>query len=269
MMAAIAVLLTVNGCSPVDSGQMDEEKEPHFVLGNSRFNEMDWPGAVDAFEQSLEVNPHSAQAHYRLAQLFDSKISDPAAAIYHYQQYLKMSPEANNRDLINQRIDSCKQQLATAVLQLPSTPGAQKQVDALVEQNRALAAQVDNLRSNLNAWVAYATSLKNNQTAAGGNAGGQGQATSSMPDDISQQSDTSSSSTAKATAKAKTTASTTSVKKTVAPKPPTVRKHIVLSGETMSSIAKKQGVSLASLQAVNPGVNPRKLRAGQSLNLPP
>ena len=259
-------LATANGCSPADSSQMDEEKEPHFLLGNSKCNEMDWPGAVQAFEDSLEVNPHSAEAHYRLAQLFDTKVPDPAAAIYHYQQYLKLEPDANNRDVINQRIDSCKQQLATDVLQLPSAPAVQKQLDSLVEQNRQLQAQVDKLNAQLADWNAYYASLKQSGNAGSGNNTAnnptpQPATTSATPDDISSQ-------PAQPTASSQTTATT-------APKPAATTRsqrqhtHIVASGETMASIARKHGLSLSALEAANRGINPKKLYVGQSINLPP
>ena len=58
---------------------------------------MDYQGAIQAFEESLEANPHSAAAHFELGWLYDEKESDPAAAIYHYQQYLKLSPERRQR----------------------------------------------------------------------------------------------------------------------------------------------------------------------------
>src|SRR5690348_9627990 len=92
VLLAAGLLAAAAGCSPMDSGPMDEEKEPHYVLGKSRVNAMNYPGAIEAFEESLEANPHSAQAHYQLAMLFENQESDPAAAIYHYQQFLKYNP---------------------------------------------------------------------------------------------------------------------------------------------------------------------------------
>ena len=80
---------------------------------------MDYQGAVEAFEESLEVNPHSAAAHFQLAMLYDEKESDPAAAIYHYQQYLKFDPNAENAEIVNQHIATCKQQLAADVMAMP------------------------------------------------------------------------------------------------------------------------------------------------------
>src|SRR5690242_9775208 len=121
-----ATLAAANGCSPMGSSQSDDEKEPHYVLGKSRVNAMDYSGAVEAFSEALEVNPRSAAAHFQLACLFDTKEANPAAAIYHYQEYLRLSPNADNAEVIRQRIYSCKQQLAADVMPLPSAPAAQQ-----------------------------------------------------------------------------------------------------------------------------------------------
>jgi tetratricopeptide (TPR) repeat protein len=148
---AVWIGITLSGCLPSGQNQSEEEKEPHFVLGKSRINAMDYRGAIQAFEESLEVNPHSAAAHFELGWLYDEKESDPAAAIFHYQQYLKLSPDAGITEVIKQRIESCKQQLAADVLPLPSTPAAQKQINQLIEQNQQLQDEV-------NKWRAYYTS---------------------------------------------------------------------------------------------------------------
>ena len=145
---AAALWLAAAGCSPMDQSPMDEEKEPHFVLGKSRVNAMEYDDAIKAFEESLEANPHSAQAHYQLAMLFENQESDPAAAIYHYQQFLKYDPAPHNAEIIAQHIASCKQQLAADVLQLPSAPAAQQQLEKLTEENRRLHEQ-------LTQWQAY------------------------------------------------------------------------------------------------------------------
>ena len=137
--ACIAWLaIALSGCAPSGRSPLSEEKEPHFVQAKGRVNAMDFQGAIEAFEQSLETNPHSASAHYQLAMLFDEKMPDPAAAIYHYQQYLKLYPNAGNMEVIRQRIESCKQQLAADVMPLPSTPAAQNQINQLIEQNQQL-----------------------------------------------------------------------------------------------------------------------------------
>ncbi len=107
---------------------MDDEKEPHYVLGKNCVNTLDYQGAIEAFSEALEVNPRSAAAHFQLACIFDTpKESDPAAAIYHYREYLRLNPKAENAGIVNQRIESCKVQLAANVVSLPSAPLAPRQ----------------------------------------------------------------------------------------------------------------------------------------------
>jgi len=254
-LAVTAAWLAVAGCSPMDQGPQDEEKEAHFVLAKSRVNAMDYPGAIEAFEETLEANPHSAQAHYQLAMLYENQEADPAAAIYNYQQYLKYDPQAENAEIIAQHIASCKQQLAADVLQLPSTPAAQQQLEKLTEENRRLHDQLTQWQA---AYAALQASVKTNPPVAQNYYAAPAQITSATPDDVTP-----------------AAAATTGFSTTGAAHKPAVykpmaktRTHTVATGETLASIARKQGISLAALKAANPGVNPKKLKAGQSLNLP-
>jgi len=244
---AATALISVNGCLPSDSSPLDEEKEPHFVLGKSRVNAMDYAGAIEAFGESLEANPHSAAAHFQLACLFDQKESDPAAAIYHYQEFLRLNPKADNAEVIKQRIYSCKQQLAADVLPLPSAPAAQKQLEDLAEKNHQLQDENEKWRAY---YAAQQAAQKNSPPTPPNNPAPSGNLT---PDDIST-----------APANTPATKPATSIHTTAAK-----RTHTVAAGETLAAIARKTSVSLAALQAANPGVTPKKLHVGQTLNLPP
>lgn len=243
---AASLSVALSGCSPV-SGQSDEEKEPHFVLGQSRVNAMDYQGAVEAFQESLEVNPHSAAAHFELGWLYEQKVPDPAAAIYHYQQYLKLNPNAGNATLIRQHIDACKQQLAADVLALPSASATQQQLEKLIEQNRQLQDEV-------NKWHAYyASQLSNAQPQ---NVSAISQAPVSNPSPQNSQIENNS---------VQSSHQTTTHLTTTAARP---RTHTVVSGETAAAISRKYNVKLSALQAANPGVNLSRIRVGQVLNLP-
>lgn len=206
---------------------------------------MDYQGAVEAFEESLEVNPRSAQAHYQLAMLFDTKISDPAAAIYHYEQYLKFDPSAPNAAIIRQRIDACKQQLAADVLALPAGSATQQQLEKLIEQNRQLQDEVAK-------WRAYYASQLSNAAPQNVSTVSQTPVSNpiiqnSTPQNISSQNRGST-----------VSRSTTTAKRTIT----------IASGETAAAISRKYNVKLSALQSANPGVNLSKLRVGQILNLP-
>lgn len=256
--AAAISFLVVSGCVPSDSSPMDEEKEPHYVVGKGRVNAMDYAGAVEAFRESLVVNPRSGAAHFQLACLFDPKdsapesnpVADAAAAIYHYQEFLRLNPKADNADVVRQRIESCKVKLAANVLQLPSTPAAQRQLENLVETNRLLQAQIEQLNLAVKKWSDYAAGLQAaNQTSLRPPAG------SFVPDDVSP-------------TPAGNVATPGASRQTTAPRVAGPRTHVVAAGDTMAGIARKYGVSLTALKAANPGVNPNKMKSGQKLNLP-
>jgi len=237
------------GCEPDGQSSLDDKKEPHYILGENRVNAMDYQGAVEAFEQSLEVNPHSAAAHFELACLFDEKISDPAAAIYHYQQYLKFDPKAENAEVVSQRIATCKQQLAADVMAMPSAPAAQQELEKLADQNRRLQDQIDLLKK-WNAYYADQLAVKSNSIPAANNPIAQPIQNPVQPAQI-----------------VSAPAQNPIANHPAIPAAP--RAHAVVANETEAAIARKFGIKLSALQAANPGVNPNKLRVGQILKIPP
>ena len=250
--------IMLGGCSP-DQGRMDDEKEPHFVLGKSRVNAMDYQGAIEAYEESLEANPRSAAAHFELGWLYDQKVRDPAAAIYHYEQYLKRDPNAGNADVIRGRVDACKQELTLSVMALPSTSAAQQQLEKLVEQNRQLQAQVDHLNEVVKLWNAYyasqLTAAKSNEPAQNISADVQQTPNPTQPTQHVSPQPNNPTATRSATVTRATSA--------------TPRTRTVVPGETAAAIARKAGITLDTLRAANPGVNLSRIRAGQVLKLPP
>ena len=90
-------------------------KSSSYLAGKSRVNTRDFKGAIESFEKAVEVNPKSAPAHFELGWLYDQKESDPAAAIYHYERYLKLSPNSGKEEMVKSLILACKQQLAQTV----------------------------------------------------------------------------------------------------------------------------------------------------------
>jgi LysM repeat protein len=236
---ALCLCLALGGCDPSGQSAAEDEKEPHFVLGQNRVNAMDYSGAIEAFEESLEANPHSAQAHYQLAMLYGEKEHDPAAAIYHYQQYLRFNPKAANADIVNEHINTCKQQLAADVLQLPSSSAAQQQLQQLADKNRQLQDEVDKWRAY------YASQSAQVKTAP-----------PATPISLA----------APSTAPVNPPATEVLTLRPPVAKP---RTHAVTAGETPATIARKYGVNLNSLLAANPGLQPTHMHVGQVINLPP
>ena len=251
---AMLVWAGVSGCVPGGSGQLEEEKEPHFIEGKRALNSMDYTGAIDEFEKAVEANPRNASAHFELGWLYEEKEPDPAAAIYHYQQFIKLRPTADTAEAVRQRIMNCKQDLAKAVLPLPSSPGVQHDLEQLVQENKQLHAELDQ-------WRAYYKAQTNRQAQA--------PAPPQIPP-VTQ---------APATTQTVETVQTHPAVSNPPPNAwnvshpsprssPTRSIYVVQPGDTLAAISRKFNVKLDSLAAANPGLNAKKLHVGQTVNVP-
>ena len=72
-------------------------------LGSSRYTQLiqdadnksaqgDFERAVNLYEAALDDSPRGAEVHYKLALLYDDKLSDPVSALHHFKRYLALSP---------------------------------------------------------------------------------------------------------------------------------------------------------------------------------
>ena len=231
----------LGGCLPSAPG--DEEKEPYFLAGKGRVNTMDFKGAIESFEKALEVNPKSAPAHFELGILYDQKESDPAAAIYHFERYLKLRPNSGKEDMLRTRILACKQQLAQSVSLGPVTERQTRDLEQLAEETKRLREECAN-------WRAYALRLQalTNQSAAALPVARATQPPASAPPAPAD--------------------SAIPVRPTDTPAAIS-RTHIVKAGESPILIARKYGVKLEALKSANPKLDPRHLQVGQALIIPP
>jgi tetratricopeptide (TPR) repeat protein len=244
--ATALICLGACGCFPSARSPLDEQKEPHFLAGKARVNSLDYKGAIEAFEKALEANPRSASAHFELALLHEKGETDFAAAIYHFEQYLRFRPEAENAEIVRQRILACKQELARAVSLGPVTQTMQRDLERLTAENREM-------RRQLEAWQAYYT----NRAQLGMNP---------PPLLSSQPGSVASSSSVRTSQAIPEPAGSSAISRP--PTTPASRTHTVKSGESPYSIARKYGVKVEALMAANPSLNPKRLRIGQTLTIP-
>ncbi len=239
---ALLLALSMNGCVPASQGELDEEKEPHFLEGRNAINSMDFKGAIDEFEKALEVNPHNSRAHAQLGWLYEEKESDPAAAIYHYEKYLKLRPDSHNAEVLRQHIMNCKQDLAKTVLPLPITPGMQRQFDQMQDEIKRLKEENDRLKADYFAL--------RSQTPTNPSVPTLGQTRVTPLPQLSSRNPIGPNTKPESRSAA------------------SVRTHTVQAGETPAAIARKYGVRLDALMSANPTLEPRRMRVGQTLNIP-
>lgn len=254
LLGGALLLLFAAGCIPTRDSSHDEQRDPHFLQGMELLKEADPKGAAAAFEKALATNPQSAFAHFQLGLLFQESLNEPATAIYHYERFLKLRPTSDRVDIVRQRSNNCKMELAKLFLIAPSSPSVQKELDKLkteVErlglENHQLRRQVELLTSQQPARSAPApASAPTAQPAP---------AVQRMPLSASV-----------APAPPSTPSTPAPASKTA--KAPAARSHVVKSGDTPATIARQHSVKLEALLAANPGLDPKRLKIGQTLTIP-
>ena len=142
------LMICLGGCFQGEN-HLDEEQDPHFQRGRNLASSQDFKGAAQEFEKALETNPGSAAAHFELGWLYDTKLNDYAAAIYHYDRHLKLQPDSGRAALVRERIRGCKQELANSEFPLPNSRNLQREADRLNAENSLLKQQLEALRNQL------------------------------------------------------------------------------------------------------------------------
>jgi LysM repeat protein len=286
IVSVLLVVLFGAGCS-FSNDDRDEKKDAHYLTGHHRRQNMDYKGAVEAFEKALEVNPQSSAAHLELGLLYAEKLNEGpiteeersrnlATAIYHLEKYIMLNPKSAWAVHVREQIKGCKYELAKTApfTLLPNT--VQAELERLNSTNAALHRQVEHLKLQL-AQQAYSFSnyLATLQAR-----------TVTAPNPVLSQ-DTAAVRTnsprVESPAPTRHLPSSTgrhilSLQNPANAKPAgasprssnvvSSRTHSVRHGETLASIARMHNVPLGSLIVVNPGVDPRRLRVGQIVKLP-
>ena len=259
--ATLALLcLFWTGCSPFGEASREEEKDPNYLAGKNRAAALDHQGAIDAFEKALATNPRSAAAHLELGLIHHQYLATNwARAIYHFERYLELRPKANNADLIRQRISQCKLELAKEVPFAAVNQQMQRELekmDRLSRENTDLRQQLEQLKAQSAQRQGGApvgvTAL--NPTSLPGSRALVSQATPNPATPVAQA--------------AERTASI-DPSRDIARASASTKTHVVKSGEHPYSIARSYGIKVADLLSANPGVDPRRLRPGQALVIPP
>jgi LysM repeat protein len=287
----ILLAFYVAGCS-LTSNDQDEKKEAHYLTGKNRQQSMDYKGAAEAFEKALEVNPQSSAAHLEVGLLYAEKLNEGVAteeergrnlatAIYHLEKYIQLNPKSAWVVRIRGQIEGCKYELAKTApfTLLPST--VQAELERLNSNNISLRQQIEQLKLQLIQQAhAYSNRLASLQTQTVTTAR---LASYSLENTTSLRTNVPSVDSSSLTKQLPLTTPRQMIASQKQPAPPSSkpsaalsrfptgavsRTHTVRSGETLASIARAHSLPLGSLMAANPGVEPRKLKVGQTLNLP-
>ena len=272
LLSLACCLALLHGCTPQPESQTDDQKDPFFLLGRKLVTERDYKGAVDAFEKALELNPRFVLAHYELGLLYETKIMEPAIALYHYKQVTRLQPNGHPAEIVLARIKGCEQEIAKNVALVQVDQAVMAELDRLKEENRRLLRDLETMRTLASNQVPVYTNPPPVPVVRDpGNDTGRPRATNNASRLIPSRPQTTN-----APANSTTNPGNASNRSgTTAPPPPTGRSkgvrtvHYVKAHETFSSIARQYRVSMAALRSANPSVSPERLKVGQALNIPP
>jgi len=253
------VCLGLSGCYPNSEGRMDEQKNPYFLSGRERVTARDYQGAIEAFEKALEENPRSALAHYELGLLFEQRVSDYPAAIHHYSRAIKLRPDAYPSENARERLPGCTQEIVKAQSMAIVNPTVLRDLERCREE-------AHQLRKQLEAWQAFHASRSSSPTLL--------VTTPGQPGLISPRTNLAAAPNFGRTDSAGPGRGITPLPPPgrtppPAPAPDATKAHTVKDRETPTSIARRYGIKVDALLAANPTVDPRRLRPGQTLKIPP
>jgi LysM repeat protein len=243
--------LALSGCWPSSTAPLDEQKESNFLAGKARVQDRDFDGAIEAFEKALEVNPHSASAHFELAVIHDQQKNDYATALYHYEKARRLRPTAYPADIARDRLEVCKRELAKTVTQTPTMEYMQREIDRMMLENQRLRQTVIEWQNYYHGRSTVMPALTSNLTVSGGLAPG-----TSAPVVVVRSASNAVSDGGNVRANPQ------------GPAAAGQRSYKVVAGDNPAKIAARYGIKVAALRAANPGLDDRRLRVGQTLIIP-
>ena len=249
--------LLLCGCWPAGPAPLDEQKESNFLTGKARAQDRDFDGALEAFEKALEVDPHSASAHFELAVIYDQQKNDYAAALYHYEKARRLRPNGAPAEIARDRLEVCKRELAKTVTQTPTMEYMQRELDRLMLENQRLRQTVLEWQNYYQGRAAVMPASNTNLGAGSGAALLVSTGAANRVDGLRP------GLTANLPPRNPPGGSGD-------PPPPPAgqRTHKIAAGDTLARIATRYSVKLSSLRAANPGMEERRLRVGQTLVIP-
>jgi tetratricopeptide (TPR) repeat protein len=77
----------------------------HYNLGVAYTKANLFKEAIESYQKCLEFDPKMAEAHYNLGLLYEDFKKDPEVAILHYQKYLELNPDAEDKEEVKKWID--------------------------------------------------------------------------------------------------------------------------------------------------------------------
>jgi tetratricopeptide (TPR) repeat protein len=290
--AILLVILAVlgQGCLPDAFLSADEDRDRNFQRARDAERLGDFAAAAEHYERALDRNPRMPAVHLGYATLSEFQLRRYADAVYHYQRYLRLRPDDPKADDIRHRITNCTERLATSVPLVIRSETIARDLESVRGENHALRVQVSNLVATAAYWsnewrrlTAVAPQLPPAEAATPGTTGLAGASPGAASNAVAGAKGRPPAGRAGYAAVPGTGSGTGAGRGGVGTRAGTgaaggtlgtssagaIRYHRVAPGETMESIARRYGITGAALRRANPQVEPRRMRSGIDLRIPP
>ena len=147
------------GCSRGAASQDNwDERDPYLKRALARKNIDDIDGAIDLLNKALDRKPQLARAHLELGLLYDTHKQDYIRAIYHYERYLELRPDAEKKKLIEDLIRQGRLSFAASLPDPP--PGAVEQIAMLKREIDVLKGQIASQQARVESAAAAKPAAK-------------------------------------------------------------------------------------------------------------
>ncbi|MDZ8117586.1 LysM peptidoglycan-binding domain-containing protein [Pontiella agarivorans] len=137
-------VMTLAGCGK-NSGSIEEreERDPNVLSGQQYMEQGNYDAAIQEFKTALEQEPLMARPHLDLAIIYQQHKINYIHAIYHYDRYLELRPNAEKAGFIEEQKLKVAQALAnTLVNNSPEVKKVIQQRSTLIQQNNDLKRQL-------------------------------------------------------------------------------------------------------------------------------
>ncbi len=259
-------LLGLAGCDWLSRPSGDPRREGNFQDGLRWADQQRWDNSRESYYRALETNPQNLHAHLALGDLYRSRLTNQVLALYHYHRYLELGRTQNNGDFRDQSatdgIRNAEVELARRYAERMFRDQQQYELDNLRRTNAVLQQRIDVLNHHVAILSRQVVAQTNSMLA---NPLDRSASNVSNPPTAPARFPPTQPSFPQPGA---TRGSTPPQLPPTVPVPTAVRTHRVQSGESFSSVARQYRVSVAALQAANPGVDSRRMRQGQPLVIP-
>ena len=277
-----AALFFGGGCERgADAAAPAEADEPNYRQGQQLVRQGRNQEALSAFLKVIAKRGDTApESHLEAGLLYLQQVKDPVAAIYHFRKYLELQPNSRQAALVKQRIDAATREFARTLPAQPLESQTERLdelelINRLQRENEQLRVELTSLRASPPTLTQSRIALNPGATPAPtpGYVGVQAPSTYQPAEEDDSPVSLAPADGLAANHAAAVAAEEEPTRPDTAPTPSAGRRHTVVKGDTLFSLAQKYYGNRSrwrDIYAANRDVMPNEnaLRLGMELRIP-